>query len=281
MNHTTQTILGVLVVIGFVMGALFLYERSEKDQAAQNVTASSKEYRNTDHGYSLSYPGDLEILEYTDDMASIGHLIEGGIASVAEVRVAIIQGNPGETFVDAARRNLATLCSADGPDSSFSCTGLKRGLPFVTDSGETGFEIYLEGELRTLATGSVESVEKGPFYVFLIEGDAGASKVLIVHAPLNQSTAEANIDAIHTIAKSVVFTPAEEGVSSINQYIADNISRLAPEPAQLGGTFYVTSIEATDGKGVVSYEDGHNAYTADFTYTIDPISITSFVLRPQ
>lgn len=70
---------------------------------------------------------------------------------------------------------------------------------------------------------------------------------------------------------------------SIEEYVRQNISELSPEPEVLGGTFYVTEIEAGNGKGVVSYEDGHNAYTADFTYTIEPehgaITINSFVVR--
>ncbi len=72
-------------------------------------------------------------------------------------------------------------------------------------------------------------------------------------------------------------TPKE----SIEEYVAKNISTLSTEPEQLGGTFYVTNIEAKDGSGLVSYEDGHNAYTADFTYTSEPLFITSFVIRPQ
>ncbi|MDQ1299743.1 MAG: hypothetical protein QG636_411 [Patescibacteria group bacterium] len=75
-------------------------------------------------------------------------------------------------------------------------------------------------------------------------------------------------------------TPKE----SIEEYVAKNISTLSAEPEQLGGTFYVTNIEAADGSGIVSYEDGHNAYTADFTYSIDASgnpSIDSFVIRPQ
>ncbi len=75
-------------------------------------------------------------------------------------------------------------------------------------------------------------------------------------------------------------TPKE----SIEEYVAKNISILSTEPEQLGGTFYVTNIEAADGSGIVSYEDGHNAYTADFTYSIDASgnpSIDSFVIRPQ
>lgn len=70
---------------------------------------------------------------------------------------------------------------------------------------------------------------------------------------------------------------------SIEQYVTENISALSPEPAVLGGTFYVTEIEAEGGKGVVYYEDGHIALVADFNYTIDEehggISITSFTVR--
>lgn len=69
---------------------------------------------------------------------------------------------------------------------------------------------------------------------------------------------------------------------SVESYVSQNISELSPIKEQVGGTFYVTSIEVMDGKGVVSYEDGHNAYTADFTYTSSDLtghSITSFVIR--
>ena len=70
---------------------------------------------------------------------------------------------------------------------------------------------------------------------------------------------------------------------SIEQYVTQNISELSPVKEQLGGTFYVTEIEAEAGTGTVHYEDGHNAYEADFTYTIDEehggITMISFVVR--
>ncbi len=69
-----------------------------------------------------------------------------------------------------------------------------------------------------------------------------------------------------------------------NNYVSENIRTLSPEPEVLGGTFYVTSIQSGSGTGVVSYEDGHNAYTADFAYTIDAskaVTITSFTIRPE
>lgn len=69
---------------------------------------------------------------------------------------------------------------------------------------------------------------------------------------------------------------------TIEEYIRENISNLSPEKEVLGGTFYTTNIEAHGGAGTVSYEDGHNAFVADFTYTVDESgrpSVTSFTVR--
>lgn len=79
-------------------------------------------------------------------------------------------------------------------------------------------------------------------------------------------------------------TPQEESMPEVNVdlYITENISRLSPEPEVLGGTYYVTNVVSSNGMGVVSYEDGHNAYTADFTYSVNAegaISIDTFVVR--
>lgn len=77
--------------------------------------------------------------------------------------------------------------------------------------------------------------------------------------------------------------PSAGRAMSIEQYVTNTISSLSPIKEQLGGTFYVTKIEADGGSGVVEYEDGHNAYVADFTYEIEPehgaITITSFTVR--
>ena len=71
-------------------------------------------------------------------------------------------------------------------------------------------------------------------------------------------------------------------IMSIESYITANISVLSPIKEQLGGTFYVTDIEAENGSGVVEYEDGHNAYVADFIYEVNEesgITIKSFIAR--
>lgn len=80
--------------------------------------------------------------------------------------------------------------------------------------------------------------------------------------------------------------PADEAptskLMSVETYVSQNITELSPVKEQLGGKLFVTDIQVADGKGVVSYEDGHNAYTADFSYTSSDLtghSITSFIIR--
>lgn len=76
-------------------------------------------------------------------------------------------------------------------------------------------------------------------------------------------------------------------VQSIEDYLKAHISELSTESAVLGGTFYVTAIQLTptgagEGMGIVEYEDGHMAYTADFNYSADDFrgtEITNFVTR--
>jgi hypothetical protein len=73
--------------------------------------------------------------------------------------------------------------------------------------------------------------------------------------------------------------PEVQNPDSVTSYISKNISALSPEKEVLGGTFYVTNITFDAGTGTVEYEDGHNAYTARFSYEFSDtgrVSITSF-----
>lgn len=78
-------------------------------------------------------------------------------------------------------------------------------------------------------------------------------------------------------------TEQEEGrYMDIETYVKQNIRTLSPLKETVGGTFYVTEIESDGGTGTVEYEDGHNAYTADFTYIVDANgkpTIDTFVIR--
>jgi hypothetical protein len=103
-------------------------------------------------------------------------------------------------------------------------------------------------------------------------------KIIVILTPVVVVAAT----ALLAILFAMPTNSAPARVMDIQTYISQNISTLSPVGASLGGTFFVTSIQAEDGHGVVEYEDGHNAYTADFIYTMNDregIDITSFDLR--
>lgn len=274
MIRTVLTLAAIVVVIALALGAVSLYERP-----TEPVTPSTTEYRNTTHGYALSYPSTLEIVEQSPEQLNIRRVTDSGVEELAGVRVVTITAEQGESFLASATRSLADLCSESGPDASFSCTGVDRSGPFLSRTGGVGYEAYLTGTHTTLSTGDTEAVVRGPYYAFLMSGSATVSKVLVLYP----RTLNADAATITSIAQSVVLNSKTVETTNIEAYVTENISRLSPEPEVLGGTYYVTAIEASASAGTVSYEDGHNAYTADFTYTQGPtgVSVDSFVIRPQ
>ena len=70
--------------------------------------------------------------------------------------------------------------------------------------------------------------------------------------------------------------------TSIEAYVRLNINALASIPAPEGEQYSVTSFQAENGTGVVSYGDEEQSYTADFSYVDEGKStmhVTSFDLR--
>lgn len=109
-------------------------------------------------------------------------------------------------------------------------------------------------------------------------------KLIVILVPVIVVAAVALLVVIFVMPK-VAAAPAPTGqgkLMSIESYVSQFISDLSPIQATMGGTFYTTDVQVNDGTGVVSYEDGHNAYVADFTYEAADqtgIYITSFTVR--
>lgn len=92
----------------------------------------------------------------------------------------------------------------------------------------------------------------------------------------------ANIYAIGKDVSSEIGTFPDGRTVSVETYVKQHISELSPLKEVLGGKYYVTEIQASGGIGAVSYEDGHVAHVADFTYAIHSdvgITIDSFSVR--
>lgn len=272
----------LVLILAVTGGVIYLVTRNSDSASESTPTALTASYANTEHGYAVSYPESLAVREYAGGTTAFGTESGDMFSGVAEVRLVTVSGNEGESLQEVAARELSVLCAADSTTQSFSCTGLDRMLPFRTTSGLTGYEIFLKGELLTIATGEKTEIRKGPYYVFPLEVSATSGRAIVVHAPLAQSADEADTETIREIARSLTVSEPVPSGESVEAYVAANISSLSSMPEVLGGTFYVTAIEAADGAGTVSYEDGHNAYTADFTYSFradGSVSVDSFVVR--
>lgn len=272
-----------LILIGAGTAAAYVATRplSTSEEAP---AAGTQTYENADYGYAVSYPESLAVREYAGGNTAFGTEEGELFLGAAEVRVITVEGAAGESLQEAAARELSNLCAADGPGQSFSCTGVAQVEPFTATDGRRGYALYLKGEMTNLATNAKTAYSKGPFFVFPLQMSATMGRALVVHPPLNMTTDEADATLIRAIAKSVTVTEAAPASASVEAYIAANLAKLSPLPEVLGGTFYVTAIEASDGRGSVSYEDGHHAYVADFTYTVEAngaITVTSFSVREQ
>ncbi len=278
----------VLIAIALLVIAVTAISSRSNDPQPEDeqreLLPQTRTYENDIHGYSLSYPATLTDREYSPDNVVFGTIRGEAFDGVAEVRLVGTAGAPGSTFLEAVGAELIALCAADGPESSFSCTSVMSTEPFTTVAGAPGHVLYLRGELTHLGTQQVTEVRKGPYIVLPLTTSATHSAVLVVHPPLNLSADETDAEAIQAIAKSVVIENREAANDPVTSYLRDHISQLSPVKEQLGGTFYITRIEMKNGAGTVEYEDGHNAYTADFTYTLDEngaVTVTSFTVREQ
>lgn len=271
-----------IVLVLVVVGGIYLATKPDGSTTPNEITLGSRAYQNAEYGYAVSYPDTLVAREYAGGNTAFGTESGEVFNAVAEVRLVTVSGNAGESLQEAAARELSLLCAADSTTESFSCTGLDRILPFRTASGMNGYELYLKGELTNLASSEKTMMRKGPYYVFPLEVSATAGRAIVVHAPLAQSADEADAATIREIARSLTVSEPVQTGESVEAYVAANLASLSSMPEVLGGTFYVTAIEAADGAGTVSYEDGHNAYTADFTYSFNAdgaVSVDSFVVR--
>jgi hypothetical protein len=74
--------------------------------------------------------------------------------------------------------------------------------------------------------------------------------------------------------------PVLTDYSAFEVYLRANIKTLSPEPAVLGGTFYVTSIVwSDDGSAIVEYEDGHIALKARVVLAYVDTAKTEIVVK--
>lgn len=276
----------IILLLIILFGVGFYFKKSNSDLGRDGVDQELfKIYRNTPHRFLLSYPANLDHKSDSDERVVFGRTEEGAVHTIAEARVAFIEGKANDTYEASVIEYIKTLCQTDEPDKTFSCTATERLQTITSKNGVRGFEVYLHGEQREMQTGAIMSISKGPFFFFPIEHRATMSKVVIIYPPLTRPAEKVSADDVHTIqniAVSLRLEPTQSTEELVRAYIQTHISDLSPQKEQLGGTFYTTQIEVKDGTGTVHYEDGHSAYVADFVYGVretGDILINTFTIR--
>ena len=253
-----------------------------KDNDSGDVRTTELNYESEEHGFAISYPQDLSYRELASGNVVFGTKSGDTIVGKAETRILTINGTAGESFEAALARELATLCAADSISETFNCTGVDEVRPFVTKDGHAGYQIYLTGEM-TGASGDTTPVGKGPFFIVPLRTTATVSKALIIHPPLHLSDTESDSALLTAMAKSVtILSSFVSSPETIEGYVRMHINDLTGEAAQ-GGNYSVTTVAANSGTGTVTYGNGQNSYTADFTYGVDAngtLGITSFTIQP-
>lgn len=271
----------IAVVVG-VTAVLYFAVAQQKAKPHQSVKQEKGLYHDQHNGFTLEFPGTLQKKEYESGSVAFGRITGDQIDATAEAQVIDVEGEIGKTFQEVIIDRLMTMCAADGPTSTFSCTAIEQLQPAETVSGIKGFVLYLKGELKDFKTNTTSTHGRGPFFVFPLQTSATNTHAVVIHAPLNQEAERVNSTVIRDIALSLKIDQSTSKNASVEEYVSRNISKLSPEKEVLGGKFYVTKIEAHGGAGTVEYEDGHNAFTADFTYTVDEkgaVHVTAFTVR--
>jgi hypothetical protein len=274
MKYLPFALIAILVI------GLIWFSVSRPD--TENRSEETLRYESEANGFALDYPKDLTYQESDDGTV----VFKAGADEKAELQVVTIANDGADSLETAVARELANLCSATSTSVSYTCE-IDDLEPFRTTAGVSGYMLDLKRMASTTST-STEAEDRGPFLIIPLRTNTTESSVLIIYPPLTLPEADIDSRLLQKMAKTVVLlggnTPAS--TQTIEEYVKSVINDLSSEaavPPVLGGTYYVTEIMAGDGKGVVSYEDGHVAHTADFTYSIDAngrISMNSFTVRP-
>lgn len=200
----------ILIIICILIGtALFFIFRqpSPKTNSVQNQQSSpeSKTYTNSQYNYSFMYPGN-----YTLNSEYPNYLLLKKPSSPQydwTFKVDTYKNTDGSTFLEFITKQLLLNCAADGPNSSLSCDKVTSQETFTSNSGISGYKIYLNQ--ITTSNGKTATAEIGPYYVFDISSQTQnqAQAVNFYPASFTDLTTSDPTDAktLENMAKSLKF----------------------------------------------------------------------------
>ena len=244
LNNKGYGVIGFTVVaLLIVLGLSLIKSPSEQSRPEQ----LEKTYINTTYGFSFSYPGtynltekefnsNMEIILVDKKELEVVDRLEGPVS----LSISVYKNIPGVSLTDWLQKDESNFKLATGPQSSISIAG-QGGVKYEWDGLYRGRTVVFSyGDVIIAFTGTY--LEK--------------------------------TDEIYSDFDSIVrsFTLGQKMITTaaLLEYLKSNISRLSQEKEVLGGTFYIVDLNLIDNEHArVSYEDGHNAYTAEILFYID------------
>lgn len=169
-----------------------------EDQEATEEVSDEMVYKNETYDFSLTYPKDAKLSDYTDEMIMIK---KGKTDALADVAVITDEFTTADD-IDALIYTEARLrCDADGVEGSVKCGEVKEKEEFVSESGIEGERFVLEKIIST-ADGEKSYESYGPIFAFPINKlPTGATIGAVLIAP-SLSGGDEEIELVETIADS-------------------------------------------------------------------------------
>jgi hypothetical protein len=260
--------LPILIALALVFG----FFRKEVNLPINNIENESKllTYTNDKFGFTFDYPDTYTVEERNLDTGNRYH------TSIVLISKGFVppDGGEGPTTInlDIYQNNLDNL-------------SIER---WIKETSASNYKLSSDGKLTSLTvdgedalTYNWDGLYSGQTIVF--EHDNNIYALSVTHmTPTDQILSDFEIvyDSFRFLKN---LSQNKLPQTLVENYLKENISTISTEKEVLGGKFYITDLKLNNGSsGVVSYEDGHNAFVADFTYDISTegnITINSFVIR--
>ncbi len=232
--------IGFLILLLVVFGVIFLSNTFKQDKPEE----FEKTYTNTAYGFSFSYPVTYSLTEKQFNSTTEIILVDKKELEITDrlegptsLSISVYKNIPNTSLDDWLQKDESNFKLAFSSQSS------------TTIAGQDGVKYEWDGLYR------------GRTAVF----SYGAVIIALTGTYLEKT------DQIYkdfdSMAQSFKLGKKMVTEASLLEYLKNNISKLSPEKEVLGGKFYLTNLSLIDNEHArVSYEDGHNAYTADVLF---------------
>lgn len=233
----------IIVALLIVLGLSLFKSFSEQSRPEQ----LRKTYINTTYGFSFSYPETYILTEKEFNSTTEIILVDkkelevvGRLEGPVSLSISVYKNIPGVSLTDWMQKDESNFKLATGPQSSTHIAG-QEGVKYEWDG------LY-RGRTVVFSYGDVIIALSGTYL----------EKTDEIYSDFD------SIVQSFTLGQKMITTAA------LLEHLKGNISRLSPEKEVLGGTFYITEFTLVDdANAVVSYEDGHNAYTAKVRFSLN------------